>query len=225
MIGRGNQSHRAIEGEMQRVVAAERERGELSFEGAARVGPARLHLGGDPGRARGEVHHVGARRPAEAQRRRLQGARLVAESLQVCLDLRFLGRHGRIEIDVRVDALELDPGVVDVGSRARRRRRRVRAGCRRACRRPSAVRGCRLRAGSGPACVSAKRRFMRSSIWPSRARFAVPRLARRFVEGPGLAGVSDGAAAAGRGAAQLAAEIAERGAEGRPWCRSRVRRC
>src|SRR5580658_8202112 len=88
------------------IPAAQGERGQLSVENSAAVGPANLRGSGQTGGLRGELHGVVRRRPAQGKRGALERAAAEAQVMQPGVDARLAPGGVRIEVNVRVEALE-----------------------------------------------------------------------------------------------------------------------
>ncbi len=125
MIGCRAECHWALEREVQRFAAIDGERLELAVEDSVRVGAARLGARGETGGRDRETHVVGGGRTAERERDALERTRPVAQLAQPRVDLRGLLERAGIKIDLRVEALELDPLVVEVPAVRRDDDRRV----------------------------------------------------------------------------------------------------
>ena len=212
MIGCRAECHGALERQVQGLAAVDGEGVELAREGSVRVSPTCRGARGETGGRDRELHPVGVRRTAESERDALERTLLIAQLAQARVDFRFPPGCAGVEVHVRVDALELDALVVEVPAVRRGDDHRI---GKRAAHGPG---GLELTAGAGRQQTQVLGGDREAQIHAlvdvpierhARASQADPHL----TEAPGVSRACQGAGAARRHAAQLAAQVTERGGE------------
>src|SRR5436853_7650268 len=98
----------------RRLAAVHGGRVGSAVEESVRVSAVRIEARRETGGGDGEVRAVGAGRAAQAERDALERAAAEAELAQPRVDLRIPLEGGGVEVEVRVETLELDAVVVEV---------------------------------------------------------------------------------------------------------------